>query len=243
MKSIGFAAVGLLLFSQTAGASPSWTVFSLATTPGNAQEVIAAADKLMDSSVGKEFPGRLLLQVNLANGADPTTHSFIPLFKAAAEQEAFAQKLRADIAWKEFQATMTELAQPVAQVMYSTVKSWGHVNNTDSVWVGYAFDVSRTDAFLAALDKLMTSETGKNAPAQVHLSDVVAGGITPVNQVISVGYASRAEMETWNDSLRGNTDWNTYIDEANKSGKYLGATLSRTLKVWGSASLSDVTGR
>jgi hypothetical protein len=218
-------------------------VFSLATTPDNAQEVIAAADKLMSSSVGKEFPGRLLLQVSLANGADPTTHSFIPLYKSAAEQEAFVEKLQEDIAWKEFRTTLTELAKPVAQIRYRTLKSWGEVNDTDSVWVGYAFNVSDREEFLAALDTLMTSETGKKGPAQVHLSDVVAGGITPVNQVISVGYASQAEMEAWSDSLRGNADWTAYLDAASESGEYLGAILSRTVKVWGTASLADMAVR
>lgn len=218
-------------------------LFSFATTPDQVSEVIAAADKLMASSAGKEFPGRLLLQVNLANGADPATHSFIPIYKAAAEQEAFAQKLENDAAWKRFQAALTKLTKPVAQVRHGTVQSWGDVNDSDSVWVAYAFDVSDSDAFRGALDKFMTSKTGKNSPAQVHLSEVVAGGITPVNHVISVGYASQAEMETWNDSLGGNSDWKAYIDAARKSSEYLGAGLSRSLKVWGPASLRDLTAR
>jgi len=240
-KKAGLAIAGLLVSSQTALASPSWSLISFSATPQNAPQVIAAADKLMSSAAGKEFSGRLILQVHLADGANPATHSFVPIYKSAAEREAFVQKLQADPAWNEFTTTMTKLSQPVSTTLHRTVKSWGEVVDTDHVWAAYAFDVNDPAAFAAALDKLMTSATGKKFPGQVHLSDVVAGGITPVNQVISVGFASEAEMDAWNDSLDASADWNAYIDASNKSAEYLGANLARDLKTWGPASLKELT--
>jgi hypothetical protein len=59
MKRIALTAIGLLFFSQAAGASPSWVLISFTTTAKDVPEVLAAADELMNSAAGKEFPGRL----------------------------------------------------------------------------------------------------------------------------------------------------------------------------------------
>jgi hypothetical protein len=243
MKRIALTAIGLLFFSQSADASPSWVLISFTTTAQNVPELLAAADELMASEAGKDFPGRLLLQRHVADGANPATHSFVPIYKTAAQREAFAQKLQADPAWDEFMETMTKVSHPVSQVLHRTLKSWGEIVDTDQVWAGHAFDVSDPAAFLAALDKLMASETFKKFPGQVHLSSVVAGGITPVSHTISVGYASEAEMEAWAESLVGNADWRAFVDESNVSAQYLGNNLVRDVKAWGPASLDELTAR
>ena len=243
MKHAGLAAIGLLLFGHAAAAQPTWSAISFSTTPQNLPLVQAAADTVMNSAAGKEFPGKLLLQAEVADGADPATNSFVPIYKTAAQREAFVQKLQADPAWSNFLAEMTKLSQPVSTVLYRTVKSWGEIVDTDHVWMGHAFQVSDGSAFLAALDKLMASPTGKKFPGQVYLSVVVAGGITPVTHLISVGYASEAEMETWTATRDTSADWDAYLKASRKVAEYLGGNLSRDLKWWGPATLSDLAGK
>lgn len=243
MKRIGFTAIGLLLVSQSAAAQPIWSTISVSTTPANAPLVQAAADTLMSSSAGKEFPGKLLLQVELANGSNPATHTFVPIYKTAADREAFVAKLQGDPAWAVFQGEMAKLSQPVSTVLYRVVKTWGDLVDTDHVWMGHAFAVSDPAAFVAALDKLMASPTGKNFPGQVYLSSVTAGGITPVTHLISVGYASEAEMETWTTTRDASADWAAYLKASRKAAEYLGANLSRDLKSWGQATLSGLAAR
>ena len=68
MKRAVWMATALLLTSRAAVAAPSWSVISIKTTPQSAPKILAAADKLMNSGVGKQFPGKLLLQVHLADG-------------------------------------------------------------------------------------------------------------------------------------------------------------------------------
>jgi len=242
MKRIGLIAIGLIFAGQAAAASPVWSAATFTTTPQNAPAVIAAADKLMSSPAGKAFPGRLLFQVSVADGANPGTHTFVPIYKSTADREASGQKFQADPAWAVFQAAMTKLSQPASTVLYGLMKSWGDVSDTDGVWQAHAFAVKDPAAFLAALDKLMASELGKRFPGQVHLSQVVAGGITPVTHTISVGWASEVEMAAWNDSLAGNADWTAWSDASRASSEYLGGSLARTLKSWGTASMKDVTG-
>jgi len=240
MKWIGFALMGLLFLGQGAAAFPTWSAIAFTTAPQNAPQVIAAADKFMNSAVGKEFPGLLLLQVHMADGDNPATHSFVPLYKSAAEREAYAQKVMGDPAWADFQATMTRISQPVSNVMYRTLKSWGEIADTDLVWMSFAFAVEDPAAFVAAIEKFMASETGKKFPGQAHLEGVMAGGISPVTHAVSVGYASEAEMEAWAESVMGNADWAAYLAAAGPAAQPLGSTLILTIKSWGPLSLGDL---
>ena len=242
MKGIGLIAAGLLLFSQVATAA-SWSVISFKTTPQSAPKVLAAADRLLSSAAGKEFAGKLLLQQHLADGNNPATHSFVPIYKTAAEREAFVAKLQVAPAWGEFLAVITKETQPVSTVWLKTIKSWGEVVDTDHVWEAHAFSVSDSVAFLAAIDKFIGSETGKKFPGQVYLSAVVAGGLSPVTHVVSVGFASEAEMDAWDDIRNPSPDWVTFSEEARKVSQYLGTNLARDLKSWGPATLKDLTAR
>jgi hypothetical protein len=240
MTRIAFLAIGLFFISQTAEAA-SWSVISFTTTPQNAPKVAAAGDKLMASAAGKTFPGRLVLQQHIADGNDPSSHSWVPIYKAAAERETFVQKLQADPAWATFLASMNQLTQPVSTVMYRTVKSWGDVQDSDTVWMTHAFNVRDPAAFVAALEKFRASPTGQKFEGQVHLSAVVAGGVSPVSHVISVGYASEAEMEAWANTRTPSKDWAAYVETSRQTAEYLGGSLGRDLKTWGPAPLSDLT--
>jgi hypothetical protein len=243
MKTIGLALVGLLFLGQAAAAFPTWSAIAFATTPQNAPAVVAAADKFMSSAIGKEFPGRLLLQVHMADGDDPATHSFVPLYKSAADREAYVKKVMDDPAWADFEATMARVAEPASNVMFRTLKSWGEVVDSDVVWMSFAFAVEDPAGFVGAIDRFMASETGKKFPGQVHLEAVMAGGMSPVTHTVVVGYASEAEMEAWTGPLMGNADWAACLEASRPTGKFLGASLVRTVKSWGPLSLDDLAVR
>ena len=202
MKRYLLAAISVAFVARAAAADPSWSAFSFSTSPQNAPQVLGAADAFMNSAVGKKFPGKLMLQLDAFDGANPATHSFVPIYKTVAEREKFVEQMQGDPAWRIFQAEMGRLSQPRAAVLYRTLKSWGDIVDTDNVWMGFSFRVSDPQAFAAALDKLMASPTGKKFPGQAYLSAVVAGGITPVTHLISVGYESEAEMESWRTKFK-----------------------------------------
>jgi hypothetical protein len=232
MRAIALATIVLLFLVQTSGAA-TWSVISFAMEPQNAAEVTAAADALMASEVGQEFPGRLLLQANLADGDNPATHSFVPVYATAADREAFGAKMQADPAWATFQQTMVAKTQPVSTVLYRTVQRWGEISDDDVVWRLHMFDVADPAAFADALGAFMNSETGKKFPGQVFLSVVVAAGLSPVTHAISVGQASEAAIEAWETELVGNADWQTYLGASRAAADYLGNNLVRTVKGWG----------
>lgn len=242
MRQLGFLAIGLsFLVGQAAAAAPSWSVIAFATSPQRVPAVLAAADKLMGSDVGKKFPGRLLLLTNVADGANPATHSFIPVYKSARDREEFVQRMQRDPAWQEFLSTQTLASEPVSTTLNRTMKTWGKVSDRDRVWMVHSFQVGDPAGFLAAIEAFMASSTGKKFPGQVHLSSVVAGGISPVTHVISVGYETEAEMDKWLDMRDASDDWRTYIQASNPTADFLGSAMSRTVKEWGPASLEELT--
>jgi hypothetical protein len=243
MKSIALAILGLFAVAPIATANPSWIQISFATTAENAPKILAAADTMTSSAVFKQFPGKLLLQAHIADGSNPATHSFVPIYKSTADRESFLQKLQADPAWATFTATMGAASQPVSTVLFSNLKSWGDVNDTDHVWAAHVFNIEDPAALVAAVDKLMASKTGKKFPGQVHLSAVVAGGMTPVTHTISVGYASQTEMDAWISTRNASKDWTAYQDSVEDNAEFLGTSLARDLKTWGSAALADLTAR
>ena len=241
MRISTFLAITLLLFSHEAGAQASWSAIGFTAPPQSTPALVAAADKFLASPVGKKFPGQLLLQTSVADGGDPATHSWVPIYESAGERQDWVATLRENSAWSEFLWTIQQLSEPGGTILYRTVASWADINDKDTVWALHSFNVDDPARFVAAVEKLLASSTGKKFPGQAHISAVVAGGITPVTTVISVGYKSEAEMEAWVATRNASADWATYTEESSKVSEFLGTSLARTVKRWGPATLRDLT--
>lgn len=240
MRATALMSLVSVLAFQTASAEPYWSQIAITTTPSQAPKVLAAADALMSSEVGKTFPGRMLLQLNVADGDDPSTHTFVPIYKSAADREKFLAKLQASEAWSDFLAKLDRLSEPGGTVLYRNVWSSGDINDSDDVWMAHAFAVQDPKAFLAAMKAFTSSETGKKSPGQVYLSAVVAGGISPVTHVVSVGYDSVEEMANWIAVRDASSDWARFLDASGKAADYLGGSLATDLKTWGPATMEEI---
>ena len=235
--------IAALLSPMFASAGPGYALTSVRVLPLDVPTVIAATDKMMASATGQKFKGRLLLLQHIADGDDPSTLSIVSIYKSAAELETYGNLMQNDPARTEYLKALVPISQLERTARTSTLKSWGDINDTDTVWNAHYFNVTDPAAFAAALDAWMNSPMGKKAPGQVHLSAMSAGGVGPVNvtHVISVGYASIAEMETYSDATRTDPDWLKLLAAIRPVSTHLGADLSRTLKQWGSASMKSLT--
>jgi len=225
--------VSVLMASQLAFAGPGYQVNGFIVSPSNGPKVLAATDKLQSAPIMKQNKGRLLLLANLADGADPATHSFVILYRSVAEYEAFSAKLQADPAWTEFIDTLSQLGRSAGTLRLQTSRSWGDLSDKDVVWRNFVFNVTNPPAFAATLGRFMQSEIGKKFPGQLHLTALVAGGISPASHGIVVGYESQAEMEKWNESISSDPVWVAFLSELALSSEFLGSNLSRTIKAWG----------
>ncbi len=238
----GLAAAATLAIGQASAADPSWQLNAIALNPGaNPADVIAATDQLLASPIGKQATGRLLLLINVADGDDPATHSYVILNKSAAAGEAYSQKLYADPSWAQYTTAMGRLGTVESTVRNRTLKSWGDISDQDVVWLTVFLAVKDEAAVLAARERYAASATGKKFPGQAHLSAVVAGGASPITHTFSVGYASEAEMESWTATSRASADWQAFQKDLRANAQVVGFTLSRIMKAWGPATMKDVS--
>lgn len=225
-----------LWFSGLAHAGPGWDVTSFATSPANAPKLVAAIDEWMAAG-GKDYPGQVTLNFNEADGNDPATHTIIATFPSVAEMEAYNQKVQSDeqltAQWGKLMKVFTDNVTPVQTTRGSFVKNWGEIDPADSVWMHHMLSTTDAAAVVSAFDRWMNSATGKKSPAQVHLSSVVAGGMGAPTHVVSVGFASQAEAEQWQESLAGNADYQTFLESVQEVAEYHGANLAIRVKTWG----------
>lgn len=234
-------ATGLLL-SAAAQAAPGWSATGLTVGPGDAGKVVAAFDALFDSTVGRKMPGRVSLRWNMADGANPETHTVVTLFKSAAEREAYEAELYASDAWAEFMNTMSQLNRAPGTTMRGVIAmNYGERSDDDVVWINHYVTVSEPAALLSAMGTYNASATGQEAPGQVHVSGLVAAGPNSPSHIISIGYASEAEMESWMERLQGDRAYQVLLDTLNSVAEYHGANLQREAKAWGKISVEDVT--
>jgi len=75
----------------------------------------------------------------------------------------------------------------------------------------------------------------------VHVSGVVAAGPNAPSHIISIGYASEAEMESWMAGLQGDPAYQVLLDTLGSVAEYHGANLQREVKAWGKVSVAGVT--
>jgi hypothetical protein len=231
LTGIIFASIALLFQNQAA--AEVWSITSFATIPGNVAKVIEATDAFIESDVGQSLHGRHLLQAAVADGDDPATHGLVSLFDTATDHEAFRHALHQSPEGHQLLDQLASVgAKPISTTLYNTEKSWGDINDTDQLWFLHHFNVKDRPRWVAAVEKFIASPTGQNAPFQVHLSSIIAGGLSPVNLVTTVGYASETEMSEWFATRNASDDWHTYLRDNVGTAEFLGSNLSRIVKRW-----------
>jgi hypothetical protein len=226
-------AVGLS-FSLSALAAPSWNVTGLTVGATDAPKVVAAFDTLFSSKFGSELPGRVVLRANLADGPNPETHSVLVLGQSVAEREAFQAELYASSEWAQFLETMSTLSPNPGSTSRGTIL-WnaGDLSDKDVVWINHFLTVSEPAVLLNAMQTYNASAMGQQAPGQLHLSAVYAGGPTAPSHIISIGYESEAEMAAWAQKQQADPAYRVLVDTMLSVATYHGATMQRDGKAWG----------
>lgn len=233
MKKLLMIACSFCVISTAASAGKMWESYGVAVAPNDADKIVAATDKLMSSTEGKAFPGKLMLLSNIANGTDPTTTSWVAIYKSAKDAADWGKSVEGSQAWKDFSEAVEPISKPTGEARYSLVKNWGTPNDATSIWHAHLVKSSDSAAVIAALNKWFASAKGKKFPGEAYLSAPIAAGASPVTHFVSVGFKDEAQMEEWADSLQGDPDYATLIEELSAVSDHLGATLSYELKEWG----------
>ncbi len=234
MKRIALLVAGLLLVSSAATAGPNWQTLSISISLTDVPKVVAALDKLISTS-GDDLTGTVSLMANVVGGNSPASHTIISSFDSRAAREAWFQNLLPSAAWAEYGKATEGLVERHATSRMDFMKSWGDESDKDVLWEIYAFKVIDAAVFTSAIDRLLASDTGKKFPGQVHLSAVAFAGDWPATHLISVGFESEAESESWGERMVASKDWASYQKRSNRVSTFAGAFMIRSIKTWGSS--------
>jgi hypothetical protein len=222
-----------LFVAASAHTAENWQSLTFTTTAQNLPKVIAATEKFMATEAGKAMPGTLSIMASVIDGDDPTTNSFITSTESMATREKWIASLEGNADWIDLRDTVASLAELGATSRMVFVKHWGERGDKNVVWHLFALTVSDSAAYTKAMDTLMASATGKKFPGSLHLSSVAAAGMSPVTHVLSVGYESEAEAETWTATILASADWTAFQRATDPISDRDGSWVLRTLKTWG----------
>ena len=239
----GIAVSAFLLVGSAAHAVQVWNTLEFKVEPGKEGTIAKAIGDFQKTKAGQDREASVALYRILFNGVSPATHVVTVLYPSRAENETSAAKLAASAEFRSAMATVNSASEQVYDSSNETIKGWGTVSNDDKVWVTIRLDVSSPGALIQAMDELMASPKYKEFPGQVWLSSIafgnaVVGGVA--NFVVTIGYASQAEMEKWDEATEDSAAALTFLAKVEKASKVINRTLVTQIGVWNhSLSLED----
>jgi len=237
MKNIIFTL--LFLSSTFVFSNPVWVQYDFnAGTPQNAANIVAATDKLMSSSFAKKnFKGSLHLNAWIANGNSEATHSFAVLQPSLTEHEKWMNSLQSDQAGQDFYTVLYENSTPVFQRVNSFIQTYGNPSNEDVYWEVHKF-VAKPSDLEEIIDSHadMDSRIKDNFPGQFGLSAVSFGSEPDVTHLLTVGFSSMAELESWEDSVATNGPVQHFLEEMDDLVTWTGSGVLFNARVYDSAS-------
>ena len=214
-----------------------WTQYDFKVdTQESAAKIVAASDELMASEFAKSnFKGSSHLDFYLANGSNTATHSFALLQPSMAAHQEWMTSLQNSPEGQKFYAVLNANSTPITDRINSFVQSYGTASNDDVVWLIHQFNVkpSKVTAVVKAFEKLDRG-TKDQFPGQFGLS-AVAFGQEDVTHLLTVGYSSIEEMESWEDQIGSNKAIIEFQKTMDKIAEWKGNDLLINTRVYDSA--------
>ena len=229
----------LFLSSPLIFSNPVWVQYDFKVdSTEDALKIVEATDKLMSSSFTKKnFKGSLHLNSWIANGKSEATHSYAVLQPSLAEHEKWMNSLQASTAGSEFYSVFNTNSTPVFQRVNSFIQTFGNPSNEDVYWIVHRF-VAKPSDLEEIIDshKDMDERIRADFPGQFGLSAVMFGSNEDATHLLTVGYSSMAELESWEDSVASNGPLQHYLEEMDDMVTWTGSDVLFNARVYDSAS-------
>lgn len=196
----------IALSSTVIFSNPIWTQYEIeANSSESAAKIVAATDEFMASDFAKKnFKGSLHLNAYMANGDSKATHFFAVLQPSLTEHTRWMAASRASKEGQKFFSVLANNSDNVSDRLNSFVQTYGTPSNKDTVWIIHEFNASpsNVEKVIKAFERV-DSDTEGQFPGQFGLS-AVAFGADEVTHLLTVGYESIAELESWEDQIATN---------------------------------------
>ena len=218
-------------------ALPTWTALEIEVKPGKYEELQAGLDELMNSSVGKMFPGAVELNWHLNNGENPSTHAIVNLFPSmVASNEwgaAFWSPDASDIREKWFD-TLNATSDVVRDMSFIQIANWQpDENSQDYPYVEYVpMQTTDTRVVIEALNKFIKTSDGQKFPGLVSFHQCNYCGESETNSALIVQFKNVEDLENWYEITINSNDFAIYLSDAREAATFLGNSLVLVLNTW-----------
>ena len=163
-----------LFLSLNLLALPTWTALEIEVKPGKYQELQQGLDELMNSPLGKMFPGSVELNWHLNNGDNPATHAIVNLFPSMVSSNEWGAAVwspEAEPYREKWFDTLNATAEVVRDMSFIQIANWQPDENPqDYPYVEYVpMQTTDTRAVIEALNKFIETDDGKKFPGLVSM--------------------------------------------------------------------------
>lgn len=225
MKKILITCIALGAYFVSAG--QVWSQYDFQVDSPEAQaNIIAASEKLMKSDFANQnLKGSVHLDVYISNGSSSATHSFAVLQPSMAAHQDWMMALQNNPEGQEFFQVLNDNSTPISERINSFIGSYGTASNEDYVWLIHQLRIepSDTQRLIKAFEQVDKDIEGQ-FPGQFGLS-AVAFGQDDVTHLLSVGYKSIEEMESWEDQVASNYGTQKFLKTLSKFAEWKGNDL------------------
>ena len=219
--------IALTFASINIAAGQVWAQYDFQVESAEAQaKIIAASNELMSSDFAKEnLKGSVHLDVYISNGSSSATHSFAVLQPSMAAHQDWMMALQTSPEGQKFYSVLNSNSTAVSERINSFIGSYGTASNEDYVWLIHqlTIDPSDTQRLIKAFEQVDKDIEGQ-FPGQFGLS-AVAFGQDDVTHLLTVGYESVAEMESWEDQVASNEGTQKFLKTMSKFAEWKGNDL------------------
>ena len=120
MRSLYFLVLvfSLSLAPQLLKAQAFWIDHSWQVAPNNEKRFMTAFEEFRKSEIYQQFKGKIWFNVNVADGADPATHSFATVYDSLEEFEELSAQLAVNDDWFKFRRALSAAGNLVTTTTY-----------------------------------------------------------------------------------------------------------------------------
>ena len=239
LQTLGLV-MALIMAPQLAKAQAFWIDYSWQVAPKDEKRFMTAFEKFRASPAFKQFKGKIWFNVNVADGTDPSTHSFATVYESVEEFETLSARLAQDEDWNKFRRGLDAAGDLISTTTYMHVKGYGDHPKDKSAFMGSVAQVTNPPAYLSALDKLMNASYMKDLPGALDVWQIVAGGPPGATHLIVFGYDRFSEGTNFTGKMSSNPQFMASMAGLGKYRTLLGTVWTSTPAKFGPGQISNI---
>ena len=226
-----------LLLSLNLFALPTWNVLEIEVKPEKYQELQEGLDELMNSPLGKMYPGSVELNWHLNNGDNPATHAIVNLFPSMVSSSEWGAAMwspEAEPYREKWFDTLNDTAEVVRDMSFIQIANWQPDENPqDYPYVEYVpMQTTDTRTVIEALNKFIATDDGKNFPGLVSMHQCNYCGESDTNSALIVQFKDVKDLESWYEITNSSDAFAEYLRDVREGATFLGNSLVLVLNTW-----------